>query len=85
MATDSQFQLNNAAVEEEVGSVRNGILTVFAAEEVFSTALETLSCTNDAGTRISAFVLLERKHNHVLINSASLIPLCLRSPASSGT
>ena len=46
VATDSVFQLNNAAVGEDEGTVQNGVLTVSAAENVFVPKLPTtLSCS----------------------------------------
>ena len=60
VATDSVFQLNNAAVGADVGTVQDGVLTVFTAENVFeATRPTTLSCTTEtSSTRLTTLIFL---------------------------
>ena len=61
VATDSTFQLDNLPVGWDMGTVQNGVLTIFAAENVFdATDLTTLSCTSGS-TRITAPIFLKSK------------------------
>ena len=63
VANDSQFLLDSSAVGEAVGRVESGVLTVSAAEKVFSSsAPANMTCTSDTyGSSIQALILLEGK------------------------